>query len=142
MNSSVCAIASAATPPARVQTQASHTAVKAPTAVADGIVATAATAPLLTIAATGLAQIIPGVVEAEGATAIATAIGIGARAALEKPVLAIAAGALGTTAFGYAKSLVHDAFAATPGLQPLAHAANSLNADIHAGLGIPLDGDR
>ncbi len=137
MNSSVSALASAATPPARVQTQASHNVATAPPAAADGVAATTTTAPLLTIAATALAQLIPGVVEAEGATAIVTAIGIGTRAALEKPALAIAAGALGSTAFGYAKSLVHDAFVATPALKPVADAAAGLNADVHAGLGIP-----
>jgi len=118
-------------------------------AAANATAATAASAPdrialqnnrlagLLSVGAVTAAQLVPGVVEAEGATGAATAIGIGVRAAAANPavkaLLAASAGAAGS----YVKSLVHDASAGQPAFRGVTDFGNSLNAFVHASLGIP-----
>jgi hypothetical protein len=94
-------------------------------------------AGLLTVGAVSALQLVPGVVEAEGATGAATTIGIGVRAAAANPVvkavLAAGAGAAGS----YLKSLVHDAATGQPALQGIADFRDSFNALVHVSLGIP-----
>ena len=93
--------------------------------------------PALLLGATAAAQLVPGVVEAEGATGAATAIGIVVRAVAANPVakavLATAGGALGT----YARSLVHDATAGQPAFKSVNDFGQALDASVHSSLGIP-----
>ncbi|MGD0471709.1 MAG: hypothetical protein ABSB70_00630 [Candidatus Velthaea sp.] len=92
--------------------------------------------PALLIGAAAAAQLVPGVVEAEGATGAASAIGVAVRAATANPaartLIAAGAGAAGS----YAKSLLHDATAGQPAFKALANAGHAIDASIRTGLGI------
>jgi len=93
--------------------------------------------PALLFGATAAAQLVPGVIEAEGASGAATALAIAVRSAAASPVaktlIAAAAGAMGS----YARSLVHDAAAGQPALRPIADFGRALDACVHRSLGIP-----
>jgi hypothetical protein len=96
-------------------------------------------APLLTagVAAAALAQVIPGVVEAEGLTGALTAVTIGARAFaagnVGKTVVPMMSGALGA----YGKTLFDDATAHQPAMQLVHEAATAVDGFVHQTLGIP-----
>ena len=92
---------------------------------------------LLTLGAATAAQLVPGVVEAEGAAGIATAVGIGVRAAAANPVVSFAGGVAVSAIGNYAKTLVHDAAAHQPSFAALSAAGHSLDGDIRGALGIP-----
>ena len=100
------------------------------------------TAPLLTIAAVSLAQLIPGVPELEGGMATVNTIGIAARAAMTNPAVGVAVGIAGTEALGYAKGLLHDAFSSQPAMKSLSSAAAELDKGLRTGLGIPPTSDQ
>jgi hypothetical protein len=93
--------------------------------------------PALLLGAAAAAQLVPGVIEAEGATGAATAIGIAVRSAIANPVakalMAAGAGAAGS----YAKSLVHDAAAGQPAFTSITGFGHALDVSVHTGLGIP-----
>jgi hypothetical protein len=104
---------------------------------ADRIVLQGSPLPALLIGATVAAQLVPGVIEAEGATGAATAIGIAVRAATANPaakaLVAAGAGAAGT----YVKSLMHDATAGQPVFTAVSSFGHAVDASVRAGLGIP-----
>jgi len=95
---------------------------------------------LLTLGAVTAAQLVPGVVEAEGLAGTATAAAIGIRAVIANPAVAALAGA-GTAALGhYAVSLAHDATAGTAPFKAFAEVGKTLDTAIRASLGIPPSG--
>jgi hypothetical protein len=124
-----------------VQTHPVSGVAKAPSASAGGapdrVALQANPMPALLLGAAAAAQLVPGVVEAEGATGAATAIGTGLRAALANPgakaIVAAGAGAAG----GYARSLLHDATAGQAAFKAAAHFGHALDASVHSALGIP-----
>jgi hypothetical protein len=93
--------------------------------------------PALLLGATAAAQLVPGVIEAEGTTGAATAIGIAVRSATANPVakalMATSAGAIGS----YARSLVHDAAAGQPAFKSIGDLGHSLDVSIRTSFGIP-----
>ncbi len=150
MNTSVAA-STTSQPPVRTQTQATLSTALTPAATAsaastgavpDRITSHTPVAPLLTIGAAALVQLIPGAVEAEGAVGVATAVRIGVEAALTNPVVRCAAGAATLAVGNYARSLAGDALNGQSALKPLLDAGKSLDASIHAGLGIPQSSQR
>jgi hypothetical protein len=93
--------------------------------------------PALLLGATAAAQLVPGVMEAEGATGAATAIGIAVRSATASPVakglIAFAGGAAGS----YVRSLVHDATAGQPAFKSISDFGHALDSSLRTSLGVP-----
>jgi hypothetical protein len=88
------------------------------------------------------AQLVPGVIEAEGATGAASALGIAVRAATASPAakacIAAGAGAAGS----YARSLLHDAAAGQPAFKAVTDIGSALDASVRTTFGIPPSGAR
>ena len=88
------------------------------------------------------AQLVPGVIEAEGATGAASALGIAVRAATASPAakacIAAGAGAAGS----YARSLIHDAAAGQPAFKAVTDIGSALDASVRMTFGIPPSGAR
>jgi hypothetical protein len=116
---------------------AAHAVVPTTGSAPDRVAPQGSPLPALLLGATAAAQLVPGVIEAEGASGAATALAIAVRSATASPaaraIVAAAAGAAGS----YARSLVHDATAGQPALRPIVTFGHALDTSVHTSLGIP-----